>query len=53
MVKDLFKVLGGAVSLIWAIYKAIKKAKDKHEKETIYKACADHDLQRLRDLVFK
>jgi hypothetical protein len=51
--KDFFKVLGTAIVLGAAIFKAIKKAKDKHEKEAIYKACADHDLQRLRDLVFK
>jgi hypothetical protein len=51
--KDLFKALEAAITLGAAIYKAIKKAKDKHEKEAIYRAAADHDLDKLRELVFK
>jgi len=51
--KDLFKALGAAITLGAAIYKAIKKAKDENEKKAIYKAIADHDLDRLRTLIFK
>lgn len=51
--KDFFKVFGVAITLGMAIFKAIKKAKDKHEKEKIYEAIRNHDLDKLRELVFK
>jgi hypothetical protein len=51
--KDFLKALGVAITLGATIYRAIKKAKDKHEKEDIYKAIADRDLNKLRELIFK
>ena len=51
--KDLFITLGMIISLGKDIFKAIKKAKDKHEKEEIYKAITDRNLNKLRELIFK
>lgn len=51
--KNLIKLLIELTKIGWEIYWAIKRKKEKDEKEEIFEALRDRNLARLRELILR